>query len=147
MQRLGTMVFASIASFLAASAFAVAVVGVWRGDDSYMPVIAAAFIVAAVAAPLLAIASLFSDARRATGRVLWGLTIVLGLLAFGIVAVELGAQGSPRAASRGIEAAALLFVSCALVVWLQGAVFRAFARRRQETSPPPVRFGRGAASR
>jgi hypothetical protein len=145
MKRLGIMVLAFIASFTAASAFAAAVVLAWRGDDSYMPAIGATFILAAVTAPLLAVASLFTDARRAIGRVVWGLTVLLGLLAFGIIAVELGSQGSLRAAARGVEAAAMLFFSCVLVVCLQGAIFRFFTGRRQET--PPMRFGRNAVSR
>lgn len=146
MKRLGTMVFAFIVSFLAASALGTAVALAWRGDDSYVPVVGAAFVVAGITAPLLAVASLFGDARRAIGRTVGGLILLLGLLAFGIIAVELGAQGSLRAASRGIEAAALLFFSCALAVWLQGAVFRSAAGRRQGT-PPPMRFGRNAVGR
>jgi hypothetical protein len=147
MRRLGTMVFAFIVSFLVASAFGTAVVLLLRGDDSYVPVVFAAGIVAAIAAPLLAVASLFAGARRAVGRAAWGLILLLGLLAFGIAAVELGAQGTLRAASRGAGTAAILFASCALAVWLQGGIFRSDARRRQETQEPPVRFGRGAAPR
>jgi len=145
MRRLGTMVLAFILSFLAASALGTAIVLAVRGDDSYVPVVAAAGIVAVITAPLLAVASLFSNARKAIGRTSHGLIALLALLAFGIAAVELGAQGSLRAASRGVGAAAILFVSCALVVWLQGVVFRFDARRRREE--PPVRFGRGAAIR
>jgi hypothetical protein len=147
MKRLGIMVLAFIASFTAASTFAAAVVLTWRGDDSYMPAVGATFILAAVTAPLLAVASLFTDARRAIGRVVWGLTVLLGLLAFGIIAVELGAQGSLRAAARGVEAAAVLFFSCVLVVWLQRAIFRFFFTGRRQETPPPMRFGRNAVSR
>jgi hypothetical protein len=141
------MVFGLILSFLAASALGTVIVLTLRGDDSYVPVVFAAGIVAVVALPLFAVASLFSEAQRAIRRTAVGLVMLLGLLAFGIAAVELGAQGSMQAASRGIEMAGILFLSCAFAVLLQGAVFRSDARRREKTPPPAVRFGRGAASR
>ncbi|MER2536212.1 MAG: hypothetical protein ABTQ31_13735 [Rhizobiaceae bacterium] len=144
MRWLGTVLFALLTSAVV-GLFVAAALGLYFLSDgeAYVVLMMTALIAAVVAAVLFGVALLL-PVRKGAVRVLgYGLLVVLALMAFGVAAVEFGAQGSVNAASRAIETAGLMFCSAALVVAMQWMMFRRAAS--VEKPLPEIRFGRQGA--
>lgn len=144
MRWLSTIIFALLMSALVGS-FVSAGLGLYFLNDgeAYVVLVMTALAAAVVAAALFAFALLLPVRRGAVRFVGYALLIVLAVMAFGIAAVEFGAQGSVNAASRAMETAGLMFCSAALVVVLQWILFRRAAN--YEKPIPEIRFGRQGA--
>lgn len=145
MRSLGTIVLALCGSALVGSVVAIAIGLIVRGDDSYVAVVMAALAVSVAAVPVFALARLMAKPVDAARRVAKVLIVLVALAAFGIAAIEVGAQGGFAQAYRGIEMASMMLVANVASLLVQWLVFRS-----DKVAPEPqqtIRFGRqGAAS-
>lgn len=140
---------ASIVLALAASTVISVALGTTLGmvlgiDDALVIVLATVPVVAVASTVFFLLACLRPDRRAATAKVAVVLAILLCLAAFGLAAVNLGAEGTLSAAAPGTKVIMVLLVSCLVVVQVQWLVFRRPPPPKQIS---PMQFGREGANR
>ncbi len=144
MNLTGSIVFA-LAGSIALSVAAGTALGTFLAEPEILVVVLVAAVPLAIVSILLfALASLRPVRRTATARMATTLAILLALVAFGLAAANLGAEGTMASATRGTKVIFVLLVSCLTVVLVQWLIFR---RDPPPGHVPPMKFGREGANR